>query len=167
MPINIKVVKKYLSGAGYSEFCSTTSPTDVLPLMIRNEPDLVLLDIQLPYEDGFAVRREMEGVAQLKKALVIAVTANVMAEDIERARAAGFDGFIGKPISHARFPEQIRRILAGAHDQEFSTFRLDADPRSVSKACRDRSVAGRGTQKNRSYRPWTGSSNCSGAFSSP
>jgi two-component system cell cycle response regulator DivK len=44
---------------------------------------------------------------------VVAVTANVLPEDEARARAAGFDGFIGKPLDINRFPEQIRAVLCG------------------------------------------------------
>src|SRR6476661_903137 len=51
-PLNIKVVRKYLAGAGYFDFCSTTNPGDVLPTMIRNEPDVVLLDIVMPKFTG-------------------------------------------------------------------------------------------------------------------
>ncbi|MBA3532292.1 MAG: response regulator, partial [Ardenticatenales bacterium] len=45
--------------------------------------------------------------------LVVAVTANDMPQDVAKARQAGFNGFIGKPLSSKRFPEQIRRILRG------------------------------------------------------
>lgn len=75
--------------------------------------DLILLDIQIPHEDGYEVLKKIRETPALEKTKVAAVTANVMPQDVERARAAGFDAFIGKPIDADRFPEQIRRILAG------------------------------------------------------
>jgi two-component system cell cycle response regulator DivK len=75
--------------------------------------DLILLDIQIPHEDGYVVLQKIRDLRELDDTKVVAVTANVMPQDIERSRAAGFDGFIGKPIDGDRFPEQIRRVLAG------------------------------------------------------
>ncbi len=75
--------------------------------------DLILLDIQLPYEDGYAVLQKIRAHPKLQQTKVLAVTANVMPQDEEKARAAGFDGFIGKPLHPIRFPEQIRAVLSG------------------------------------------------------
>ncbi len=55
-PINLKVVRKYLSGAGYTEIHSTCNATEVLPMMIRAEPDVVLLDIVMPNFNGLGSR---------------------------------------------------------------------------------------------------------------
>lgn len=73
--------------------------------------DLILLDIQIPYEDGYMVIKQIRANAQLRGTRVVAVTANVLPQDVLRAREAGFDGFIGKPIDSDRFPSQIARIL--------------------------------------------------------
>lgn len=75
--------------------------------------DLILLDIQLPYEDGYAILKQIRAHPKLKGTLVVAVTANVLPQDEARALAAGFDGFIGKPIDFDRFPQQISAVLAG------------------------------------------------------
>jgi two-component system, cell cycle response regulator DivK len=75
--------------------------------------DLILLDIQLPGDDGYTILQRIREMPALKDTTVIAVTANVMRQDVERARAAGFNGFIAKPIDRRRFPDQIRRILEG------------------------------------------------------
>jgi two-component system cell cycle response regulator DivK len=77
------------------------------------KPDLILLDLQIPYEDGYTVLRQIRTRLMLRKTIVVAVTANVLPQDVERARRAGFDGFIGKPIDLERFPEQIQRVLNG------------------------------------------------------
>ena len=75
--------------------------------------DLILLDIRLPYEDGFSALKKIREAERLKHTLVVAVTAEASNEHMNKARLAHFDGFIGKPLNPDRFPEQIRRILAG------------------------------------------------------
>ncbi|MFL5801913.1 MAG: response regulator, partial [Roseiflexaceae bacterium] len=75
--------------------------------------DLILLDIQLPREDGYAILQRIRENPKFKETRVVAVTANVLPQDAVRARAAGFDGFIGKPLDFDRFPHQIRAILRG------------------------------------------------------
>lgn len=75
--------------------------------------DLVLMDIRLPYEDGYGALKKIRASERLKETLVVAVTAEASLEQIKKAREAGFNGFIGKPLNPDRFPEQIRRILAG------------------------------------------------------
>jgi two-component system cell cycle response regulator DivK len=75
--------------------------------------DLILMDIRLPYEDGYQALQKVRASNRLKNTLVVAVTAEASDEQMSKARAAGFDGFLGKPLDPDRFPEQIKRILAG------------------------------------------------------
>lgn len=75
--------------------------------------DLVLLDINLPYEDGFDVHRKLREHPQLQDCIIIAVTANASEDYMQRAINEGFNGFIGKPIDADRFPDQIIRLLNG------------------------------------------------------
>ena len=81
---------------------------DTLPRL-----DLVLMDIRLPYEDGFGALKKIRNSPSLKETRVVAVTAEASPEQMEKARASGFDGFIGKPLDPDRFPEQIKTILSG------------------------------------------------------
>lgn len=82
--------------------------------------DLILLDIRLPYEDGFGALKKIRSSASLKNTRVVAVTAEASAEQLRKAREASFDGFIGKPLNPDRFPDQVRRILAGEPVWELS-----------------------------------------------
>lgn len=82
--------------------------------------DLILLDIRLPYEDGFGALRKIRSSPSLKNTRVVAVTAEASADQLRKAREASFDGFIGKPLNPDRFPDQIRRILAGEPVWELS-----------------------------------------------
>ena len=79
----------------------------------RLKPDLILLDLQIPSENGYTILEQIRSRPWLKAARVVAITANTLPQDVERCRRAGFDGFIGKPIRMRMFPEQIRRILLG------------------------------------------------------
>ncbi len=75
--------------------------------------DLILMDIRLPYEDGYQALRKIRASEKLSDIPVIAVTAYASEEQMARARSAGFDGFVGKPLDPDRFPEQVRGMLAG------------------------------------------------------
>ena len=73
--------------------------------------DLILMDIRLPYEDGYEALRKLRDDPDLRDIPVVAVTAYASEDQLEKARQAGFDGFIGKPLDPDRFPDQIRRAL--------------------------------------------------------
>ena len=88
---------------------------DTLPRL-----DLILMDIRLPYEDGYGALRKIRASSALKETLVVAVTAEANQEQIVKAKAAGFNGFLGKPLDMDRFPDQVRRILAGESVWEMS-----------------------------------------------
>lgn len=75
--------------------------------------DLILMDIRLPYEDGYGALRKIRQAERFKNVPVIAVTAEASKEQMEKARKAGFDGFLGKPLDPDKFPDQIQRILNG------------------------------------------------------
>jgi len=75
--------------------------------------DLILMDLFLPEEDGYQVLSRLRAHPRFEEALIIAVTADVSTDNMERARGAGFNGFIGKPLDPDRFPSQIRRVLRG------------------------------------------------------
>jgi two-component system cell cycle response regulator DivK len=75
--------------------------------------DLILMDIRLPYEDGYQALQKIRANQRLHETLVVAVTAEASEEQMKKARDAGFDGFLGKPLDPDRFPEQIRRLLQG------------------------------------------------------
>jgi two-component system cell cycle response regulator DivK len=75
--------------------------------------DLVLMDIRLPYEDGYQALQKIRSHERLKETMVVAVTAEASDEQLRKAQESGFDGFLGKPLDPDRFPDQIKRILNG------------------------------------------------------
>ncbi len=73
-------------------------------------PDLVLLDIQLPTMDGYAVARSLRGMASLANTPIIAVTSFAMVGDKEKSLEAGCNGYIEKPINPDTFVAEIQRF---------------------------------------------------------
>jgi two-component system cell cycle response regulator DivK len=77
------------------------------------EVNLILMDIHLPEEDGYQVLARLRAHPKFQQTKVVAVTAEATENNLLRARSAGFDGFIGKPLDADRFPDQIKNILRG------------------------------------------------------
>lgn len=75
--------------------------------------DLVLMDLHLPYEDGYDALAKLRSAPHFANTRVVAVTADANPTSMEKAKNAGFDGFLGKPIDPDKFPDQITDILQG------------------------------------------------------
>ena len=110
-PDNMKLFRTLLTLRQHA-VTGLVSGEGLLPAIEQAQPALVLMDIQLPGKDGFSLLEEIR--ASPHRALrVVALTAHAMAGDRERALAAGFDGYITKPIDIRLFPEQVARALGG------------------------------------------------------
>ncbi|HYP99299.1 MAG TPA: response regulator [Polyangiaceae bacterium] len=79
-------------------------------------PALVLLDIQLPVMDGYAVARALRQNEALRKTPIVAVTSYAMPGDREKALEAGCTGYIEKPINPETFVAEVERAIADAHE---------------------------------------------------
>jgi two-component system, cell cycle response regulator DivK len=110
-PDNMKLFRTLLTLKGY-EVAGLTGGEGLLDAIEQGAPDLVLMDIQLPGKDGFALLREIRS-SRFGTVRVIALTAHAMTGDRERALQAGFDGYITKPIDVRSFPDQVQRGLQG------------------------------------------------------
>jgi two-component system cell cycle response regulator DivK len=110
-PDNMKLFRTLLTLKGY-DVAGLSGGEGLLEAIEGGNPDLVLMDIQLPGKDGFALLREIRG-SPFGTVRVIALTAHAMAGDRERALQAGFDGYITKPIDVKIFPELVQRALSG------------------------------------------------------
>jgi two-component system cell cycle response regulator DivK len=110
-PDNMKLFRTVLTLKGH-EVTGVSGGEGLLGIIQQEPPDLVLMDIQLPGKDGFALLQEIRGSA-LPDVPVVALTAHAMTGDRERALGAGFDGYITKPIDIRSFPEQVQRALEG------------------------------------------------------
>ena len=76
-------------------------------------PDVVLLDIHMLPLSGFDMLDLIRDDSELNDIIVVALTASVMNQEVERIQSAGFNGAIGKPLSVTTFPELIMQILGG------------------------------------------------------
>lgn len=76
-------------------------------------PDVIFLDIQMRPHDGYEMLKMLRSDPAYQPSKIIAMTASVMATDVEALKKAGFDGLIGKPIMRRVFPDLLKRILEG------------------------------------------------------
>lgn len=110
-PDNMKLFRTLLTLKGH-EVTGLAGGTGLLQAIEETNPQLVLMDIQLPGQDGFALLRQIRQSPH-SALRVVALTAHAMTGDRERALAAGFDGYITKPIDIRNFPALISRALTG------------------------------------------------------
>ena len=75
--------------------------------------DLILMDIHIPYEDGYDALGKLRSDSRFANTRVVAVTADANPASMEKAKNARFDSFLGKPIDPDKFPDQIISILQG------------------------------------------------------
>ncbi len=112
-PANLKLMRFLLSSRGYS--VQTAEDAEQARTQLEQTlPDLVLMDLQLPGVDGLTLTRELRNSPRTRHLVVVAVTAYAMKGDEERAKEAGVDGYITKPISKEPFLLAISHHLATA-----------------------------------------------------
>jgi len=109
---NLKLLRDVLEYAGYDVRVARTAE-DGISLAVSEPPDLVLMDLQLPGIDGVEALRRLRESPRTAGIPVVAVTAQAMKQDRERALAAGFNGYVEKPISVRAFPDQVRGFISG------------------------------------------------------
>ena len=110
-PINLKLVSDLLEFEGHEILCACDA--EAAQIIIRaSELDLVLMDIALPGMDGLTLTRQLKDNPATRNLIVVALTAFAMKGDEERARAAGCDGYITKPIDTRTLPAQVAEFLA-------------------------------------------------------
>lgn len=108
-PDNMKLFRTLLSLKGH-RVVPLAGGDGVLAALDVHQPELVLMDIQLPGKDGFALLSEIRASSHATRR-VVALTAHAMAGDRERALEAGFDGYITKPIDIRTFPAEVADAL--------------------------------------------------------
>ena len=108
--LNMKLFNDLLQAHGY-ETVQTHDGREALDLAREHEPDLILMDIQLPEISGLEVTKMLKADDELKAIPVIAVTAFAMKGDEEKIREGGCEGYIAKPISVPNLLETINKFL--------------------------------------------------------
>lgn len=109
-PDNMLTIKVLLEGFG--TVIEVNDGSTALETALLHAPELILLDIALPGENGEEILRKMRQTNQLKEVPVIAVSASAMKGDREHFIAIGFDDYISKPIDHEIFNAIIGKVIA-------------------------------------------------------
>jgi putative two-component system response regulator len=110
-PLVIKVVRKHLTSAGYKNFCSTSNAVEVLPLIIRAEPDVVLLDVVMPTFSGLDLLATIRADLELAHIPVVMLTALEDRETKLKALELGATDFLAKPVDPCELIPRVRNAL--------------------------------------------------------
>ena len=109
-PANLRLVRVLLTQEGY-EVRTAADAEEALALLETFRPRLILMDIQLPGMDGLALTRRLKADPATCDIVVVALTSYAMKGYEEKARAAGCDGYVSKPIDTRSLPGVIARFL--------------------------------------------------------
>jgi len=111
-PLNLELATDILEAAGYT-VRQALSGEEGLRAARADPPDLILMDLRLPGVDGYAALRALKADPGTSHVPTVALTAQAMKGDEAKVRAAGFDGYITKPIDTRTLPETVARLLGG------------------------------------------------------
>jgi two-component system cell cycle response regulator len=113
---NRELMAYLLNAFGYATLCADNGVTGI-ELAAKEQPELILCDIRLPGIDGYEIARRLKQDARLRAIPLIAITAFAMMEDRDRALAAGFKGYITKPIAPETFVSEVVALMSSEHRQ--------------------------------------------------
>lgn len=108
---NLKLARVILSTAGY-EVATAKDAEEAVETLPAFSPALILMDLQLPGMDGLELTRRLKSDPARAHILIVALTAYAMKGDEEKARAAGCDGYITKPIDTDALPRLVAEVLS-------------------------------------------------------
>lgn len=114
-PVNLKLASDLLESEGYA-VDRAHDAEHALQTIRRRRPDLILMDVALPGLDGLSLTRRLKADTATRSIRVVALTAFAMKGDDQKAREAGCDGYIPKPIDTRKLPVQVAELLGAAGD---------------------------------------------------
>jgi CheY-like chemotaxis protein len=109
--LNLELISEVLESAGYTVEGAGSAESALAAVTVR-QPGLILMDIGLPGMDGYEAARRLKADPLTRTIPLVAVTAFAMTGDADRARQAGFDAHISKPIDTRALPHALARLLA-------------------------------------------------------
>jgi CheY-like chemotaxis protein len=109
-PANLRLLRILLQGEAY-DVRTAADGAEALAVVGEFQPRLILMDVQMPGMDGFEVTRRLKADAATREIVIVALTASAMKGDEEKARAAGCDGYVSKPIDTRSLPAVIARHI--------------------------------------------------------
>lgn len=111
--LNMKLLRDVLEAYGYTTI-TTGEGEAALTLARDNQPELILMDLQLPDISGFDAVRRLKDDQQTRAIPIVAVTAFAMAGDERKALTSGCDAYVAKPILLREFLNLVERFIGGA-----------------------------------------------------
>lgn len=109
-PLSLRLIRKMLESLGYAMLEASDGETGLVTAAAQR-PHLVLLDMDLPDMDGWAVARHIKSDPRLRHLPVVALTGNARPDDRDRCLMAGCDGYLSKPVSRMELHDMIRHFL--------------------------------------------------------
>jgi two-component system cell cycle response regulator DivK len=109
-PHNRKIFSGMLAHAGF-RVVEAIDGNEAMKLVVAEKPHLVLMDLSIPGIDGWECTRRIKGDPATRELPIIALTAHAMRGDEERAREAGCDGYLSKPVSPKKVVEVVKKYL--------------------------------------------------------
>ena len=119
-PTNLQLMEYLLRAFGHETITATDGAIGVATA-VRESPDIILMDLQMPTLNGYDAARQIRGMPALKHIPIVAVTAFAMVGDRDRILAHGFDGYIAKPIAPETFVMQVEQFLPKPAKPPFRT----------------------------------------------
>jgi CheY-like chemotaxis protein len=109
-PVNLKLATSVLEFDGY-KILEAGDAVQALAIIKETPPDLILMDIALPGMDGLTLTRQLKADPTTRHIGIVALTASAMKGDDQKAKDAGCDGYITKPIDTRKLSQQVAEIL--------------------------------------------------------
>lgn len=111
-PGSLELIRTVLESAGY-EVVEAIDGQEAVDKAFEDPVDLILLDLQMPKIDGFGVLTHLRRDSRFRNIPIVALTANAMQGDRERALVAGFSSYIAKPVDLALLRSEVARLVGG------------------------------------------------------
>jgi putative two-component system response regulator len=131
---NVRLIELILESAGFHQFAHTTDARQAVALCKSFEPDIILLDLQMPHQDGFAVMAQLGHELPPQSYLpILVLTADITSDAKQRALASGANDFLAKPLDPVEVILRIKNLLhTRTLYQELQQPTLPSKPRCAS-----------------------------------
>ena len=109
---NRQMMRRLLEMSGY-RVVEATNGKEAVDAALQVQPQIILMDLSLPFVDGLAATRRIRSLPGMNKVPIVAVSAHDSADFHNEALEAGCDAYITKPIDYPQLEETVSRLLAG------------------------------------------------------
>jgi len=110
-PANLKLMERILASRGYSNVMSTQDPRQVKEMFLAQDTDLIILDLNMPYMDGYQVMEELKGLEDVHLPPILVVTAQNSSDYRQRALDNGGSDYVTKPFDAREVLSRVRNLL--------------------------------------------------------